>query len=232
MAKKGKKNEKHNDLLENPEVLAEKISKSEEFIEKHQTLMLAIFGGIALIVAGFFLYKYYIDSQNKLAQDEMFQAVYYFEQDSLDLALRGDGNNFGFLDIIEEYNSTNAGNLANFYAGAVYMRKGNFNSAIPFLKDFKGSDLLLGARAQSLLGDAYMESEDYATAADYYDKAAKYKPNKEFTPEYLMKAALAYSLNGEKDKALQKYDKIIDEYKNTPEYNNARKYRALLENQG
>lgn len=232
MAKKAKKEVKHHDLLENPEVLAEKLTKSEQFIEQHKTLILSIFGGIALIITGFFLYKYYIDNQNELAQDDMFQAVYYFEQDSLDLALRGDGNNYGFLDIIEEYDRTEAANLANFYAGTCYMLKGNYSSAIPFLKDFSSNDLLLEARAKSLLGDAYMDQEDFATAASYYDKAAAHKPTKEFTPIYLMKAALAYSLNGDTKKAIQKYDKVINEYKNTPEYNNARKYKALLENKG
>ena len=234
MAKKGNKNKKikQNEMLENPEALAEKITKSEQFIEQHQTLLLSIFGAIAIVIAGAFFYKYYMDGQDELAQDEMFQAVYYFESDSLDLALRGDGNNYGFLDIIEEYGSTDAGNLANFYAGACYMRKGSFSSAIPFLKDFSSSDLLLSARASSLLGDAYMDSDDYATAASYYEKAVGYKPNKEFTPTYIMKAALAYQLDGKNDKAIQNYDKIIKEYKSTPEYNNARKYKAYLENKG
>ena len=230
MTKKRKK-VKHHDILEKPEALAEQISKSEQFIEKHQTLMLSILGAVALIVAGGFLYRYYINSQNELAQDEMFQAVYYFEQDSLDLALRGDGNRFGFLDIIEEYGSTKAGNLANFYAGASYMRKGNFSSAIPFLMDFSSDDILLQSRALSLVGDANMEAENFSEAANYYDQAASFKPNKEFTPTYLMKAALAYQLNGQTDKAIEQYDKIIDDYQNTPEYNNARKYKALIENQ-
>ena len=230
MAKKGKK-VKHHDMLEKPEALAEQISKSEQFVEKHQTLMLSILGVIALIVAGGFLYKYYMNGQNELAQDEMFQAVHYFEQDSLDLALRGDGNRFGFLDIISEYGSTKAGNLANFYAGACYMRKGNYSSAIPFLKDFSSDDILLQSRAYSLLGDANMEGEDYTEAANFYNKAATNKPNKEFTPTYIMKAALAYQLNGQNDKAIEQYDKIIKNYQNTPEYNNAKKYKALIENQ-
>jgi TolA-binding protein len=194
--------------------------------------LISIFGVIAVLVAGGFFYNYYMQQQNELAQDEMFQAVYYFESDSVDLALRGDGNNYGFLDIIDEYGSTKAGNLANYYAGACYVQKGNYSSAMPFLKDFSSGDLLLTARANSLLGDAYMEADDYATAAGYYEKASSYKPNKEFTPVYLMKAALAYKMNGQNDKAIQKYDEVIAEYKNTPEYNNAKKYKALLEYQG
>jgi len=64
MAKKGKKEEKHYDLLEKPEALAEKLSATEQFIEKNQTPILVIFG-----------IKYYLDSQNEQAQDVMFQAI-------------------------------------------------------------------------------------------------------------------------------------------------------------
>lgn len=231
MAKKGKKgkNVKHHDLLEKPEALAEQISKTEQFIEKHQTLLLSVFGAIALIVAGGFLYKYYMNNQNEQAHNEMFQAVYYFEMDSLNLALRGDGNRYGFLDIIDEYGSTEAGNLANFYAGACYMKKGAYSSAIPFLKDYKSDDILLMARAYSLIGDAYMEEEDYAQAADYYSKAVSYKANKEFTPTYILKAALAYELNGQNEKAIEYYDMIINDYAKRPEANTAKKYKALIE---
>ncbi len=216
-------------MLENPEALAEQITKTEDFVEKHQTLLLSILGAVALIIAGTFLYKYYIDNQNELAQDEMFQAVYYFENDSLDLALRGDGNRYGFLDIIKEFGATKAGNLANYYAGSIYMLKGNYTSAIPFLEDFSSDDLLLASRAFSMLGDAYMESDDYSMAASYYDKAASYRPNKEFTPAYLIKAGLAYERNGQNEKAIEQYEKIITEYQNTPEYNKARKYKAMIE---
>jgi hypothetical protein len=56
----------------------------------------------------------------------MFQAVRYFESDSLNLALNGDGNNLGFLQIVEDYSGTKAGNLANYYAGVIYLKQGNF----------------------------------------------------------------------------------------------------------
>ena len=60
MAKKGKKNKniKHHDMLEKPEALAETITQSEQWIEKHQTLLLSIFGVIAVLIAGGFFYKY------------------------------------------------------------------------------------------------------------------------------------------------------------------------------
>jgi TolA-binding protein len=88
---------------------------------------------------------------------------------------------------------------------------------------------LVQARAYSLIGDTYMEEGNYEDAAKYYDKAAGYKPNKFFTPTYLMKAGLAYEKANQNDKAKDAYDKVISEYWESSEYQNARKFRARLD---
>jgi len=224
-----KKKESEKELLENPEVLVEKLEGAEQWVEKNPKLVFGIVGILLLIVAGYFGFNYYISSQNDQAQREMFQAIYYFEADSLSLALNGDGNNLGFIDIIEEYKFTDAANLAHFYAGVSFMKQGKFEAARLYLLDFSSRDLLVQARAYSLIGDAYMEEEDYADAATYYNKAASYKPNKFFTPSYLMKAALAHEKLNQNDKAKQAYDKIITNYTESAEYQNARKFKARLE---
>ncbi len=60
----------------------------------------------------------------------MFTAEYYFEKDSVDLALFGDGESYGFMDIIDDYGSTSAGNLAKYYSGICYYNKGEYEDAI------------------------------------------------------------------------------------------------------
>ena len=227
MAKK--KEEHKNDLLENPEVLAHKLENAEDWIEKHSKTAIGIALVAALAVAGYFGFNYYKSSQNEQAQKEMFQAVYYFEADSLNLALNGDGNNLGFIDIVKEYGITEAGNLANFYAGTEFLKQGKYESAILYLEDFKSNDLLVQPRAYSLIGDAYMEQNKFEDAAKYYAKAADYKTNKYFTPAYLMKAGLAYEKLNQNDKAKEAYDRIINNYWESAEFQNARKYKARLE---
>ncbi len=223
------KKEEHKDLLENPEVIQEKLVSVEGWFENNPKTALAIAAGILLIVGAFFGYRYYIGNQDGIAQKEMFQAVRYFEADSLNLALNGDGNNLGFLQIIDDYGRTDAGNLANYYAGAIYLKQGKYPLAIFHLEDFSASDLLVQARAYSLMGDAYMEQKDYENAAKYYDKAATFKPNKEFSPTYLMKAALAYEKLNKNEKAKEAYQTIIDKYWESSELQNARKFKARLE---
>ena len=78
---KKKKGEKGSDLLENPAVLAEKLTKTEQFLEQNRKIVIAVIGGLAVIVSAYFLYRYYVSNQNDQAQIDMFQAVYYFEAD-------------------------------------------------------------------------------------------------------------------------------------------------------
>lgn len=225
----GKKQVQRNEILENPEALKEKLVDAEHWFEKHSKVVAAIAVGVALLVAGFFGYQYYKDGQNEKAQQEMFQAVYYFEADSLEQALNGDANNLGFLDIINEYGITEAANLANYYAGVIYLKQGRFEPARLYLEDFKSKDLLIQARAYSLIGDTYMEEKKYDDAAKSYNKAANYKPNKFFSPAYLMKEALAYEKANQFDKAKEVYDKVITQYWDSSEYQKARKFKARLE---
>lgn len=230
MAKEEKK-----DILENPELLQEKVLGAEHWIESNPKIVFGVLGAVLLAVGGYFGYQYYVTNQDELAQKEMFQAVRYFEKyietghDSLNIAMKGDGNNLGFEDIINDYGMTKAGKLANFYAGTISLKQGKYKLARLYLEDFSSSDLLVQARAFSLTGDCYMEENDFSNAASFYNKAANYKPNKQFSPVYLMKEALAYEKLNQNDKAIQVYKKIVDEYWESPEFQNAKKYKAKLE---
>jgi len=223
------KKEENKELLENPEVIAEKVEGIEHWIEQNPKIVFGVLGALVLIVGGYFGFRYYIGTQEELAQKEMFQAVYYFEADSLNLALKGDGNNLGFEQIIDDFPMTDAANLANFYAGAINLKQGKYQLAIYFLEDFSTNDILVQPRAYSLIGDAYMELKDYESAAKYYSKASNYKPNKFFTPMYLMKEALSYEKLNQVDKAKEVYQRIIDEFWDSGEYQNARKFKAKLD---
>jgi len=224
-----KKVEHRHELLENPEALQEKLVGAETWLERNSKLTFGLGTLIILAIAGYFGFQYYKQSKNALAQEEMFQAVYYFEADSLSKALNGDGNNSGFLDIIDEYGVTEAANLAHYYTGIIYLKQGKFAPARDHFEDFSSGDLLVQARAYSLIGDTFMEEKNYESAASYYSKAADYEANKFFSPGYLLKEALAYEKLNQNDKAKEAYDKIINRYWDSSEYQKARKLKARLE---
>ena len=227
MAKKEQQEEQS--VLESSEALAEQISKGEEFIEQNKNVLTYIVLGIAVVVGGFFFWKSQMAEKETEAQTEMYKAQFYFDADSLTKALSGDGNNYGFLDIIDEYDGTKAANLSKFYVGVIYMQQGKFDDAISYLNDFSSSDLLVQARAYALLGDAYIESNDITKGVEFYQKAANYQPNEFFTPMYLMKLGQAQEANSDFAGAVESYKKIVNNYPKAQELNDAKKRLARAE---
>lgn len=212
-----------------PHPAVDKFWQVEGYIKKNQKWLYTIGALIIAVTVGLLLYDHYQSRQEVAAQREMFQAVYYFEKDSFNEALQGDGSYLGFLAIIDAYSATLAAKLAHFYTGVIYMHKKEYEGAISHLEKFNTRDLLLQARAWSLIGDALTAQGAYAKAAHYYKKAANYKPNKFFTPLYLVKAALAYEENNNHQSALQCYHKIIEKFPDTWYYKEACKHKSRLE---
>jgi len=207
----------------------EAFSKTEQFIEKNQKIIMIVIGAIILIVLGYFGFKrLYLAPREKEAQTQMFMAEKYFEADSLTKALKGDGNYLGFLDIIDQYKFTKSANLSHYYAGICYLKKGEFQNAIDQLSDFSSSDVLVGPMALGALGDAYMELNNTDKAITYYNKAADKRKNDLTTPVFLMKAGMAYELVGKNDLALKAYMRIKTDFSRTNEGRDIDKYIARL----
>ncbi|MFA6949504.1 MAG: tetratricopeptide repeat protein [Lentimicrobiaceae bacterium] len=196
----------------------EALSKTEIYIEKNQKMLSIILGAIALIVLGYFGFQRFIlVPREKEAQSQMFMAEKYFEQDSLRLALNGDGSYPGFLSIIDDYSMTKSAKLAHYYTGIIYLNEGKYQDAIDHLEKFNTKDVMLAPMAKGAIGDAYMEMGKKDLAAEQYLKAADTYKNDFTTPVFLQKAAWAYEDAGKKDKALEIYNKIKTEYPRSAE---------------
>ena len=225
MAKKGGKTEDQFAQIE------ETLSKTEQYIEDNQKSLTIIVCAIVAVIALFIGYQIlYIAPIEKDAQAEMFMAELYFQKDSFNLALNGDGQYLGFLDIADEYSITKAGKLANYYAGLSYLNTGDFENAIEYLSDFSSDDIILAALALGCIGDAYMELLDTDNALSYYEDAASYTDNEFTTPRYMLKQAMIHESNGDYDDALALYKEIEANYKSSREGNGIEKYIARAEN--
>ncbi len=191
----------------------EALGKTEQFVEKNQKLLMYAIMGIIIVVLVYFGYqKFYTSPMEKNAQDQIFMAQKYFEMDSLNRALYGDGNALGFLDIIDDYGRTKTGNLAKYYAGICYLKMGNFEEAIDYLESHDPVDQNIGPMALGAIGDAYMELNEPDRAVAYYLEAANDVDNDFTSPMFLYKAGMTYEMLGAYEDAYDAYNRIFMEY--------------------
>jgi tetratricopeptide (TPR) repeat protein len=222
--------EKKEQTTATTEGVAHALSSVELFFENNKKIITIVLAAIVVLIGGFYLYKKaYVGPMEKEAQEQMFMAERYFERDSFNLALNGDGNNWGFLKIIDEYGITSSANLAHYYAGICYLHLGKFQEAIDQLKKFHSSDKLIRPISYGAMGDAYAELGDYKKALKYYHKAA-HKGDNDFTaPIYLMKAAGICELQKNYNEALEIYQTIKKEYPRSTEARLIDKYITRAE---
>jgi len=184
--------------------------KTETYINDNKKSLALIIGGVIALVGIFFIWKYmYQEPRSDEAAAKMYKAEMYWQKDSFNLAIAGRGDTLGMADVVDEYGSTAAGNLANYYLGVSYLRTGQWDLAIEALEDFDSDDMFLSSMSVGMIGDAYMEKGNVDEAVDYYLKAANKNPNKFTSPMFLKKAAFAEEDRGNKPEALTSRSKWI-----------------------
>jgi tetratricopeptide (TPR) repeat protein len=218
-----------------PQVVTEKTSAQprggnlQSSFEKNQKIVIGAVVAIVLLVGGYFGYQQFIAKPNEeKAANALFSAQRWFEVDSLNYTLNGDGQHQGALSVIKKYGSTKAGNLARYYAGMSYLRLGDAKNAIPMLEKFNGEGTPLQYLAYGALGDAYMETNNSAKGIDMYKKAAGNEKDNFISPLYLFRAALATEQAGKLDEAKKLYLELKDKYPYSQQGNEAEKYLARL----
>lgn len=214
--------------------VTETISKAEHYLEENKKSLSIIGSAIVVLVGGYFAWtKLYIAPLEEEAQSQMFMAERYFEKDSLDKAINGDGQFYGFKDIIEKYSLTPSGNLAHLYLGLSYLHKGKFEDAISELKEYdNGDDIMLGPVSIGAMGDAYCELGKTEDAIDKYIKASEASKNNFTTPIYLMKAAGLYESENKFAEALKIYEQVKTDYPESREGREVEKYISRAKTKG
>lgn len=203
-------NKTHSDA---PIAADEVLSKSEAWILKYKTPIIAIIAAIVIIMVGSMAYNTYVaEPKEKEAAEAMFVAEGLFASQDFEKALNGDGVNLGFMQIIEEYGSTDAANLAHAYAGMALAQLGRYEEAIDELKAFDGEDKIITPAALGTLGSCYAQTGDADAAAKYFVKAAEKANNNSISPFYLLQAGNIYEQQGNASKALKLYEEIKNEY--------------------
>ena len=209
--------------------LEDSLHKAEDFFNKNKNSIIIALLVVVVVVGGTFAYSKFIKGPNETkAQNMVFHAQQYFERDSFRLALNGDGNYEGFLQVIDKYGSTKTGQLAKYYAGVSYVKLGEFQKGADLLTSFNGGDQVVQAMAYGLAGDAYMELNQTDKGIEFYQKAGHHSDNELTAPTFLFRAGLALEKANKPADAVAIYKEIQSKYPQTAEGREMDKYLARL----
>ncbi|MFN8284090.1 MAG: tetratricopeptide repeat protein [Chitinophagales bacterium] len=232
MAKNKTQTSQHDILDDGNEKINQLFESAEYFFEQYKNIIIGALVGLVLLVAGFWAYKNLVKKpKEQKAMAAILDAQNYFEMDSLNYALKGDGAHLGFEAIAKQYSGTPAGNRANFGAGVCNLKLGKYPEAVKYLEEFDAPEGLLAARKFGCIADAYAEQNQMDKAIENYKKAADAADNELTAPTYLYRAALALEQKGNKKEALELYKKVNKDYPNSQEGMASEIYIAKLETQ-
>lgn len=213
-------------MTEKHEETNQALERAQGFWQKFQKPVLIIVTAVVLVVGGWYGYNEYIlKPKEEKAADALFKAQQHFAMDSSNLVLNGDGQSRGVLYVLKNFSGTKAANLCNYYAGVSYLKLGDFNNAVKYLKDFSTEAKQIQLMAYGCLGDAYAELNKKDEAVENYKKAGHtFDKDESNSAEYLFRAALLQETMGKNNEALELYKEIKEKFPRTEKGFQADKY--------
>jgi len=223
-----KKNFKKED--EQLQEVNEALSTTGQWIEDNSNLLSWIITGIVAVVLGIIALNNYVFKPKALeANNENAKAVVYFQAGDFEKALNGDeAECIGFEAIANNYRMYRPGKLAALYAGICYFQLGDYEQAANYLKRFNAKDINIAPAASQLLGDAYVELQEYSKAVRAFENAAATQ-NDLIAPMSLKKAGLVYLEMGDKHAAKHAFEQIKNDYPTSQEAADIDKYIAIAQ---
>ena len=203
----------------------EVINASEAFFQKYGKTTVIALVALIVIIVGIYAYQNYVAGPRAdKASTELAVGQEFFGAGQYAVALNGDSATYaGFLKIADDYSNTEAGNLANLYAGLCYANLDQWQEAVTCLDKFDTTnDQLVSPAAVAALGNAYAHVEQFdkavsnlKKAASMADKQAANGVNNSISANFLMQAARILEGQGNKAEALKIYQEVKGKYLNS-----------------
>ncbi|MBR2359407.1 MAG: tetratricopeptide repeat protein [Bacteroidaceae bacterium] len=206
--------------------VAEVVSKSEAFLTKNKNAIVGGIVAVVVIIAAVFCYNNYVKAPKELkASEALYQAEQYFRNGEFEQALNGDDlGAMGFVAVADEFGGTEAGNLANAYAGMALAQLKKYEEAVKYLNDFSADDAMIAPAAMGTLGNCYAQLGQNEKAASTLMEAAALSDSHSLSPIYLLQAGQIYEELGQNAKAVEAYKQIKNKYFNSTQAYDIDKY--------
>lgn len=187
-------------------------ARAWQFFDQHSGLVYGILGGLVVLVLAIAGYLYYQNQRAEAAAQALAPVQATYAAGEYEAALGAGEGQAGLLEVIDEYGSTPAGNLARLLAADAYYQTGQYEQALAMLEDYEAGENLYGAGARALEAAIYENQGDYVAAAEHYLDAAELYPTEQSAPQYLINAGRNFETAERYEDALSAYSRVQEEY--------------------
>ena len=200
------------------------------YFEENRSQLITYSVVLAVVIAvGVFFVSHRIQNNQK-AGSELSKIMNVYDSGSYLEAIEGKkGAEVGLKSIVENYGSTENGEIAKIYLANSYNRLGKYDEAFKYYKDYDGSIKIYEATALAGQAGYYADKKDFVKAADLYLKASRVSDENVLNPEYLYHAGVNFLNANNNEKAKEAFAKIKKDYQTSPEARKVNPYLALLD---
>jgi TolA-binding protein len=199
------------------------------FVQYKQYVTYGVIGLIVLTVIAF-IYTNNRKADQEKAAIELSKITQMYQMDQYETSIKGipEKNVMGLQKIVDNYGSTESGEMAKVYLANCFFATGKIDEALKYYEDFGGSMTEMKVAALAGAAACYESRKDYKRAAELFEKAGSKYSSVPSASENLVNAARNYGLIGEKERAKMLLKKVKTEYPQSTEARDVDRLIALL----
>jgi tetratricopeptide (TPR) repeat protein len=202
--------------------------KTRGWIEQNRRLVSYIISVPIILLAVFWFVENNRRQNNDRATTDLAKVFHLYDQGQYQLAIEGipQENIRGLQSIVDDYGSTNAGEMAKLYLADSYFSLNNYDKALKYFQSVDMSDKLLSSSALAGEASCYEAKGNHEEAAAFYEQAASKYMTALQAPDDLYRAADNYSKAGKKNKASEMLHRLKKEFPNSSYARDTDRYLA------
>ncbi|MEO6694143.1 MAG: tetratricopeptide repeat protein [Ignavibacteria bacterium] len=204
--------------------------KAVGFFEKHKKHVYTALTILLVIAAGIILMVNKKKANNEIASIEVSKIQQIYNAGNFQQAINGDslGSSKGLKYIVDEYGSTQNGEMAKLMLANSYYNIRDFDNADKYFKDYSGSNNILKVASTAGIASVLEAKNNYIDAAKQFEKASGMDSDNPFVDQYLFYAAKNYFRAADYDKAKKLFDKIKEDFPKSRFNQESERYRASI----
>ena len=207
--------------------------KAVDFFEKNKKHVYIALTIVVIAVAGIIFLMNKRKANEEKAAVELSKIQQIYSTGKFQQAINGDslGLSKGLISIVNEYGSTESGELAKIMLANSYFNLRDFENAEKYYKDYSGSNILLKVSAEAGKASIMEAKEQFSDAAKQFEKAANIDSENPFRDQYLFYAAKNYYRANDLEKARKLLEEIKEKYPKSKVLQESEKNRLSITNQ-